>query len=224
MVAGGDSLVARPRGCRPRSWICRRIPGRRTASVVPRGRRGEDDFARDAGAVGAPAASGAPSSGTAASKGLGRRVVAGGALVVLAVVLASALRLQGAEHSALAFHPIRQYASLAVAKARYEAMSGAPESSTSAAVQENARAAPRLEPRLLEWVVALGYLALGREDRGLGASLSSVIWVGGGLLLLCLGRRLGSSLAAGVAAAFHLFLPYGIIASRSFQPVPPWSR
>lgn len=170
--------------------------------------------------MGAPAASRAPSGAGAASKGLGGRVVAGGALIVVALVLASALRLQGAEHSALAFHPIRQYASLAVAKARYEAMSKAPETSTSAAVQENARAAPRLEPRLLEWVVALGYLALGREDRGLGASLSSVIWVGGGLLLFRLGRRLGSPLAAGVAAAFHLFLPYGIIASRSFQPDP----
>src|SRR5438552_9275571 len=33
-TAGGDSLVARPRGCRPRSRICRRIPGRREANCT----------------------------------------------------------------------------------------------------------------------------------------------------------------------------------------------
>ena len=35
VVAGGDSLVAHPRGCRPRSGRCRRKPGRRAASVLP---------------------------------------------------------------------------------------------------------------------------------------------------------------------------------------------
>ena len=32
-MAGGDSLVAHPRGCRPRSGRCRRKPGRRSVSV-----------------------------------------------------------------------------------------------------------------------------------------------------------------------------------------------
>src|SRR3954454_24643987 len=38
ITAGGDSLVAHPRGCRPRSEICRRKPGRHDESV-PSGRR-----------------------------------------------------------------------------------------------------------------------------------------------------------------------------------------
>src|SRR4051812_7973501 len=38
-AAGGDSLVAHPRGCRLRSVICRRIPGRRS-SIVNNGRPG----------------------------------------------------------------------------------------------------------------------------------------------------------------------------------------
>ena len=33
-MAGGDSLVAHPRGCRPRSGRCRRKPGRRPASLL----------------------------------------------------------------------------------------------------------------------------------------------------------------------------------------------
>ena len=32
-TAGGDSLVAHPRGCRPRSGICRRMPGRRKPTL-----------------------------------------------------------------------------------------------------------------------------------------------------------------------------------------------
>ena len=38
-MAGGDSLVAHPRGCRPRSGRCRRKPGRRTRQSMSSGRR-----------------------------------------------------------------------------------------------------------------------------------------------------------------------------------------
>ena len=48
-MAGGDSLVAHPRGCRPRSGRCRRKPGRRTRPVYagrPAGVRGGPDRPR----------------------------------------------------------------------------------------------------------------------------------------------------------------------------------
>lgn len=144
-----------------------------------------------------------------------------GPLLVLVVVLAAvALRLVNLSSSPDTFHPTRQYAGLVIAKARF--LEGRPgvTSDERAAVTANARDAPRLEPRILEAVVAAGYGWLGGERLWLAGAISTLLWGVGGAGLFLLARRLAGELAAWVAMAYFLFLPYGVEASRAFQPDP----
>ena len=144
------------------------------------------------------------------------------ALLLAAFAGATALRLVGVADSPLTFHPTRQFLGLRVARAEY--LAGRPDvpAAVRLAVQLNERSAPQLEVRLLEAAVVAGYHLLGGERVWLGGTLSSILWVLlGGACLFLIARRLAlGEVAAAVAVAFYLFLPYAITASRSFQPDP----
>lgn len=145
----------------------------------------------------------------------GRRIA-----LAAVVVVATALRLWNVSSSPTTFHPTRQYAGLALAKAWYDDLSGDIPAHERAAVEANARTVPRLEPRILEAVVAASYVALGGVRVWVGGMFSSLFWAAAGVVLFLLARRLASERVAWVALVFFLFLPYGIIAGRSFQPDP----
>lgn len=131
------------------------------------------------------------------------------------------MRLAGVAESPITFHPTRQYLGLRVARAKYLAGRPGVPADVRRAVEVNAASSPRLEPRLLETVVVAGYHLLGGEKVWLGGTLSSLLWVLlGGWCLFLIARRLASGLAAAVALGFYLFVPYSIVASRTFQPDP----
>ena len=145
-----------------------------------------------------------------------------GAVALVLVMLAAGLglRLLGLATPPVAFHPIRQYSALAVARSIYlEDRTDVPAWRRDAAVA-NRRNAPNLEPRIVEWVAAQGYRLVGGERMWMGGLVSSVSWIAAGWILFTLGRRLGSPAGGAVAVAVHLFLPYAIVASRSFQADP----
>ncbi|MDX1378407.1 MAG: glycosyltransferase family 39 protein, partial [Anaerolineales bacterium] len=60
----------------------------------------------------------------------------------------------------------------------------------------------------------------GGEYLWIARIYSSLFWVLGGLFLFLWAREISSTDGAVIALIFYLFLPYGIIASRSFQPDP----
>jgi 4-amino-4-deoxy-L-arabinose transferase-like glycosyltransferase len=77
---------------------------------------------------------------------------------------------------------------------------------------------PVLEPPLLEYLVSLIYRAMGREEIYYARYVTGAFWLVGGIFMYLLTRRLVSTEAALLATLYYLFVPMGVIISRSFQP------
>lgn len=78
---------------------------------------------------------------------------------------------------------------------------------------------PVIEPPIIETVTALSYFVFG-ENLWVARIYSILFWVIAGIFLFLLARELASTEGALLALLFYLFQPYGILASRSFQPDP----
>lgn len=74
------------------------------------------------------------------------------------------------------------------------------------------------EPPVLEVVSAAVFRLIGSEQFWVPRTITTLSWVLGGLLLFLSVRRLLTPEAGLAAAMFHLFLPYSMEASRSWQP------
>ena len=74
-----------------------------------------------------------------------------------------------------------------------------------------------LEPPVFERIVAFTYLLFG-EYMWIARIYSALFWLAGGLALFMLARRLTSTDGALVSLLYYLFLYFGILVSRSFQP------
>lgn len=130
-----------------------------------------------------------------------------------------AIRLYDLTDLPLDFHPTRQL--LSALKARgiyYQTLTNVPVEQREFAIQQwKFRAS--VEPEFFERVVALTYRFTG-EQVWVARIYSSAFWIIGGVFLYLLARELVSSQGALTSLAFYLFLPYAVIASRSFQPDP----
>lgn len=141
-----------------------------------------------------------------------------GTLVVL-LTAGLGIRLFDLTDLPLDFHPTRQL--LSAIKARgmyYQDLAGAPERQRDFAIREWSFRA-HVEPEAFERLVALTYRATG-EHVWVARIYSSVFWTLGAFFLFSLARRLVSVDGALVTTAVYLLLPYGVTASRSFQPDP----
>jgi hypothetical protein len=76
-----------------------------------------------------------------------------------------------------------------------------------------------LEPPVFERLVAFTYLLFG-EHMWIARIYSALFWLAGGLALFLLARRLTSTDGALVALLYYVFVYFGILSSRSFQPDP----
>ncbi len=76
-----------------------------------------------------------------------------------------------------------------------------------------------IEPPVIETITSLTYRLVG-EHLWIARIYSSLFWVIAGIFLFLLARQLAGPSGAFIALLFYLFLPYGVIASRSFQPDP----
>ena len=77
-----------------------------------------------------------------------------------------------------------------------------------------------LEPPIGEYIVSVLYKLHGGENTAIPRLMSIVYWMIAGFLLYLLTKKLVSPDGAFVATLIFLFFPYGIRASRSFQPDP----
>jgi hypothetical protein len=77
---------------------------------------------------------------------------------------------------------------------------------------------PVLEPPVLEYFVSLIYRLMGREEIYYSRYLTNTFWLIGGIFMFLIARKLLSADEAVVATAYYLFVPMGVIISRSFQP------
>ncbi len=79
---------------------------------------------------------------------------------------------------------------------------------------------PVIEPPILEYLVAFTYRLISNENILVARVYSVLFWVMGGIPLFFLVKRLTSVNGAFAALAFYELIPFGVYASRSFQPEP----
>jgi hypothetical protein len=77
---------------------------------------------------------------------------------------------------------------------------------------------PVLEPPLVEYLVSWMYRIMGQEELYYARYLTSVFWLVGGVFMYQITKKLLSIEAALFATLYYLFVPMGVIISRSFQP------
>lgn len=138
----------------------------------------------------------------------------------LALLLGLAVRLYDLTDPPLDFHPTRQLRGAITARYLYYRWNpkATPEEKAWAA-RLYRRLAP-FEPPVLDALVALTYLALGREVLWVGRVYASAFWVLGALGTYTLARRWMPPWPALAGTLYLLFHPFAILAGRSFQPDP----
>jgi hypothetical protein len=121
----------------------------------------------------------------------------------------------------LDFHPTRQLFSAIKARGIYYQASpelDIPEWKKDIALRAY-RTDATLEPPILDTLVAATYRVYG-ERLWIARIYSSMFWMIGGIFLFLLARQLLRLDEALLALTVYLLLPYGVFASRSFQPDP----
>ncbi len=136
----------------------------------------------------------------------------------LVFLTALGIRVHHLNRPPLDFHPIRQYRSAIIARGFFvETQTSIPDWQREVA-RINKMKEGVLEPPLMELLAAGAYRLVGGEHLWIPKAMAVLFWLGGGLFMFLLARDLISRGAAPVATAIYLFLPYGVCASRSFQP------
>jgi hypothetical protein len=152
------------------------------------------------------------------TRSAGWEIAAKWGLVTVVLAAALAVRLHEIDQPLVTFRAIRHYRSAIIARDfYYHATSGISQKMLQVA-DANRAIQQAGEPPLMEWVACATYLALGHENVAFPRAYAALGWVLGAIPLYFLALRVGSPRGALVAGALYLFLPYGIIASRNFQP------
>jgi hypothetical protein len=140
-------------------------------------------------------------------------------IVALLFIAGFSLRLYDLTDLPLDFHPTRQLLSLIKARGIYYAtLSNIPEEQRHIAIDQW-HSKTTFEPELLERLVVFTYRFTG-EQAWIARIYSSLFWIIGGIFLYWLARDILSENGALLSLTLYLFLPYGVFASRSFQPDP----
>lgn len=129
------------------------------------------------------------------------------------------IRLTDLTDLPLDFHPTRQLFSAIKARGMYyQTAPNIPDWQREVALRAY-EADATLEPPVLDSLVAASYRVFG-ERLWIARIYSSLFWLSGGIFLFLLAREFLTLDEALLSLTFYLFLPYGIFASRSFQPDP----
>ena len=141
------------------------------------------------------------------------------AALSLLFVFGTLIRLYDLTDLPLDFHPTRQLFSALKARGMYyQSLPDAPEEQRQFAIQQG-KMRPTIEPEILEKLTVFTWKFTG-ERLWVARIYSSIFWLIVGIFLYLLARDLFSRDGALFATAFYLLLPYGVFASRSFQPDP----
>lgn len=141
------------------------------------------------------------------------------AALVILFVAAIAIRLYDLTDLPLDFHPTRQLFSALKARGMYyQSLPDAPAELRAFAIQQGKMRAT-IEPEILERLTAFTWQFSG-EQLWVARIYSILFWLTGGIFVYLLARDLFNRDGALFATAFYLFLPYTVMASRSFQPDP----
>jgi len=135
-------------------------------------------------------------------------------------LLGLGIRLYDLSDPPLDFHPTRQLRNAIVARGIYFALQSDADPATSSLAADLHSTIGIYEPPIIETITAFIYWLVGGENLVIPRIINSLIWLAGGIALFILARRMTSTAGAVFALGYYLFLPFGVQASRSFQPDP----
>jgi 4-amino-4-deoxy-L-arabinose transferase-like glycosyltransferase len=139
-------------------------------------------------------------------------------IISLLFLCAFGIRIYLINDPLMDFCPMRQYRSSLIARAYYfESQGSIPEWKKEIATRNKMNV---YEPPIMEYLASISYRISGREILWIPRLLSSIFWLIGGLFLCLIIKKITSLSAAIFSTAFYLLVPFGILASRSFQPDP----
>jgi len=145
-------------------------------------------------------------------------------LLILAVLLVFGLgigvRLINLTNPPLDFHAWRQLHSASIARGYYYRMLPAADPVLRQKAIAIGNSAGFMEPTVNESIVAITYRLVGHEYLWIARLYAILYWVIGGIGLFLLARRITSVDGALLTEAVYMLVPFGIYASRSFQPDP----
>jgi hypothetical protein len=158
-------------------------------------------------------------------------------LVAGIVILGLGLRLFDLTDQPIDFHATRQLRNAVVARSIYYHLLPTADEETRQMAVAFANSTGQYEPPFLESIVAASYLILGKEVLWVSRVYTTLFWMIGGLALFDLALRMVRApsrtaweqkeqrssitvISALVPLAYFLVLPFGVQASRSFQPDP----
>jgi hypothetical protein len=142
------------------------------------------------------------------------------AALVILVLVGFGVRMLNLYDPPLDFNPVRQLRSALIARAVYYDLDPKIDPQTRH-LADSMATLESYEPPVIEQIVGLTYYLTGAERVWVGRIFSCLCWLIGGLALFGIARRYTSFWSAWVGLAFYLGLPFGIVASRAFQP-DPW--
>ncbi len=141
------------------------------------------------------------------------------AILVVFLLASLAIRIYDITDLPFDFHPSRQIYTAILARGRfYQDLESAPQWQRDMAVRVWQK--EDYEPPFMDGLAAISYRVIGEEVLWVPRLFSAIFWVLGGIGIYLLARGLTSDAGGLAATAFYLFIPYGVIASRSFQPDP----
>ncbi len=139
--------------------------------------------------------------------------------LLLLLLAGMAIRMYDLTDPPLDFHSTRQMLSFQKARGMYYDFRTDLDPEKRAFAIQQWKVGASVEPEVLERIVSFTYRYTG-EQMWVARVYSSLFWVIGGLFIFLLAKELVSVTGALVSTAFYLFLPYGVFASRAFQPDP----
>jgi len=140
-------------------------------------------------------------------------------IVALLMLLGFGIRMLDLTDLPFDSYPIRQLFSIVKARGMYyQFVNDVPEWQRELAI-EQWKAKATIEPPVIETIVVGLYLVFG-EHFWFGRVVASIFWLLGGFALVGLAKRIASMDGAILALAYYLFIEFGILTGRSFQPDP----
>ena len=141
-------------------------------------------------------------------------------MALLLLVSGFCLRMVDLTDEPLEFQPTRQLRGAIIARGIYYANLPTADPQTRQMAMTYAGKTGQYEPPILETLVAYAYRFVGGEKLWVAGVISSTFWIIGGLALFLLASSMATPTAALISLGYYLFLPFGVQASRSFQPDP----
>lgn len=141
--------------------------------------------------------------------------------IILAIfIVGMGVRLYGIGLAPLDFHPVKQFRSAITARAFYYSSNASITPIEAEIAEASLNSIGILGPPIFEYLASKIYNIVNAEVIWIPKLISVVFWMVGGWFLYLLTREMVSFGAAIISLAFYTLLPFGVVASRSFQPDP----